>query len=117
MKKELLITLGLLVSSMVLAQNGGNCMSKCESQQPQTGRGSVHVAYQGKAIDQMVYEFMEEQGILGMTLAIVQAPYIPRIVGYGVTDFEKRQPCCRQDALAHRPCLAGVYRRCRDATI
>lgn len=24
-----------------------------------------------------------------MTLAIVQAPYIPRITGYGVTDFEK----------------------------
>ena len=53
------------------------------------GRGNVHVAYQGKAIDQMIYEFMEEQGVPGMTLAIVQAPYIPRVVGYGVTDFEK----------------------------
>lgn len=37
----------------------------------------MHVAYQGKAIDQMIYDFMEEQGIPGMTLAIVQAPYIP----------------------------------------
>lgn len=64
-------------------------MKKYENQLPQAGRGNVHVAYQGKAIDQMIYEFMEEQGIPGMTLAIVQAPYIPRVVGYGVTDFEK----------------------------
>lgn len=52
-------------------------MKKYENQLPQEGRGNVHVAYQGKAIDQMIYEFMEEQGIPGMTLAIVQAPYIP----------------------------------------
>ena len=64
-------------------------MKKYESQLPQEGRGNVRVAYQSKAIDQMIYEFMEEQGIPGMTLAIVQAPYIPRVVGYGVTDFEK----------------------------
>lgn len=64
-------------------------MKKYENQLPQEGRGNVHVAYQGKAIDQMIYEFMEEQGIPGMTLAIVQAPYIPRVAGYGVTDFEK----------------------------
>ena len=49
----------------------------------------LHVSYQGKAIDQMIYDFMEEQGIPGMTLAIVQAPYIPRVAGYGVTDLEK----------------------------
>lgn len=89
MKKELLILLGLLVTMTVPAQNGGNIMKKYENQLPQEGRGSVHVAYQGKAIDQMIYEFMEQQGIPGMTLAIVQAPYIPRVVGYGVTDFEK----------------------------
>ena len=28
----------------------------------------------------------------GMTLAIVQAPYIPRVVGYGVSDVEKGLP-------------------------
>lgn len=49
-------------------------MKKYENQLPQAGRGNVHVAYQGKAIDQMIYDFMEEQGIPGMTLAIVQAP-------------------------------------------
>ena len=79
----------MLISGAMLAQNGGTIMKKYEDQLPQAGRGNVHVAYQGKSIDQMIYEFMEEQGIPGMTLAIVQAPYIPRVVGYGVTDFKK----------------------------
>lgn len=89
MKKNLLILVALLTSATISAQNGGTIMKKYENQLPQTGRGNVHVAYQGKAIDQMIYDFMEEQGIPGMTLAIVQAPYIPRVVGYGVTDFTK----------------------------
>ena len=89
MKKNLLILVALLTSAMISAQNGGTIMKKYENQLPQAGRGNVHVAYQGKAIDQMIYDFMEEQGIPGMTLAIVQAPYIPRVVGYGVTDFTK----------------------------
>lgn len=89
MRNGLLILAGLLVSAMISAINGGENMKKFENQLTQEGRGSVHVAYQGQAIDQMIYEFMEEQGIPGMTLAIVQAPYIPRVVGYGVTDIEK----------------------------
>ncbi len=88
MKKNVLILTALLISGTILAQ-GGTIMKKYENQLPQAGRGNVHVAYQGKAIDQMIYDFMEEQGIPGMTLAIVQAPYIPRVAGYGVTDFEK----------------------------
>ena len=89
MRKNLLFLTALLMSGMIFAQRGESIMKKYENQLPQAGRGNVHVAYQGKAIDQMIYEFMEEQGIPGMTLAIVQAPYIPRVVGYGVTDFEK----------------------------
>lgn len=89
MKWSALILIELLISGTMLAQNGEIKMKKFENQLPNEGRGNVHVAYQGKAIDQMVYEFMEEEGIPGMTLAIVQAPYIPRVVGYGVTDFEK----------------------------
>lgn len=80
---------GLLISGTILAQDGGTSMKKYENQLTQEGRGNVHVAYQGKAIDQMIYEFMEEQGIPGLTLAIVQAPYIPRVVGYGLTDLKK----------------------------
>lgn len=89
MKKNLLTLASLLISGTISAQNGGTVMRKYESQLPQEGRGNVEVAYQGKSIDQMIYEFMEEEGIPGMTLAIVQAPYIPRVVGYGVTDLEK----------------------------
>lgn len=89
MRKKLLTLASMLISGAMLAQNGGTIMKKYEDQLPQAGRGNVHVAYQGKSIDQMIYEFMEEQGIPGMTLAIVQAPYIPRVVGYGVTDLKK----------------------------
>lgn len=86
--KKSLVLIGLLVSGMLAAQNGGTVMKQYQNQLPQEGRGNVHTAYLGKSIDQMIYEFMEEQGIPGMTLAIVQAPYIPRVVGYGVTDLE-----------------------------
>lgn len=88
MKKSLLFIVVLLMSGTMLAQNGGTKMKKYANQLPNGSRGDVQVAYQGKSIDQMIYEFMEEKGIPGMTLAIVQAPYIPRVVGYGLTDIE-----------------------------
>ena len=91
MKKNLLILVALLTSATISAQNGGTIMKKYENQLPQAGRGNVHVAYQGKAIDQMIYDFMEEQGIPGMTLAIVQAPYIP--VSYTHLLTEQHCPC------------------------
>lgn len=55
------------------------------------GRGSADVSYLGKSIDQMIWEFIEEKHIPGLTLAIVQAPYIPRVVGYGVSDVEQQR--------------------------
>ncbi len=54
-------------------------------------RGSRDVSYLGHTVDEMVYKFMEEQGIPGLTLAIVQAPYIPRVVGYGLSDPAQRR--------------------------
>lgn len=91
MRMSLFFIVELLISGTVLAQSGSINMKKYESQLPKGERGDVQVAYQGKSIDRMIYEFMEEQGIPGMTLAIVQAPYIPRVVGYGVTDIENRK--------------------------
>ena len=55
------------------------------------GRGSADVSYLGKGVDQMIWAFMEEKQIPGLTLAIVQAPYIPRVVGYGLSDVEQRR--------------------------
>ena len=60
MRKNLLFLTALLMSGMILAQRGESIMKKYENQLPQAGRGNVHVAYQGKAIDQMIYEFIEE---------------------------------------------------------
>ena len=52
-------------------------------------RGNPEVQFDGQTIDQMVAAFMKQHRIPGMTLAIVQAPYIPRVVGYGVSDVDK----------------------------
>lgn len=68
-----------------------NNMNMTTNQIPQEGRGSSKVAHLGRSIDQMIYEFMEAEGIPGLTLAIVQAPYIPRVVGYGVADLEEER--------------------------
>lgn len=54
-------------------------------------RGSADVTYLGQTVDQMILDFMREQDILGLTLAIVQAPYIPRVVGYGMSDTEGKR--------------------------
>lgn len=74
-----------------LANNNPANMSQDDSiavQLPSRGRGNSRVAYLDRSIDQLIYDFMEEEKIPGMTLAIVQAPYIPRIVGYGVSNAE-----------------------------
>lgn len=54
-------------------------------------RGDAQVAFEGKSIDQMVAEYMKEHDVPGMTLAIVQAPYITRVVGYGYAVKETKQ--------------------------
>lgn len=63
--------------------------SDAHIQLPASGRGDSRVAYLNQAMDQMIYDFMVDNHIPGMTLAIVQAPYIPRVVGYGLSDVQK----------------------------
>lgn len=87
--KITLILLSLLISGMMMGQNTTKSMKN--DQIPQEGRGSSKVAHLGRSIDQMIYEFMEKEGIPGLTLAIVQAPYIPRVVGYGTSDLEQNR--------------------------
>ncbi|WP_131779073.1 serine hydrolase [Legionella bozemanae] len=55
-----------------------------------TGRGDFHTLYRGQSVDDLIIEYMEENNIPGMSLAIVQAPYITRVVGYGFADTEKK---------------------------
>lgn len=46
-------------------------------------RGKPALQVRGQYIDQRIAEFMAKNEVPGMTMAIVQAPYIPRSVGYG----------------------------------
>lgn len=54
-------------------------------------RGSSDVSYLQHSVDEMISSFMEEKGIPGVSLAIVQAPYIPRVVGYGISDEKQKR--------------------------
>ncbi|KTD04961.1 serine hydrolase [Fluoribacter gormanii] len=56
-----------------------------------SGRGDIHTLYRGQSVDNLIIEYMEENNIPGMSLAIVQAPYITRVVGYGFADTEKKR--------------------------
>jgi CubicO group peptidase (beta-lactamase class C family) len=53
-------------------------------------RGNPRLSYGGQSIDDMIVEFMADQDVDGMALAIVQAPYIPRVAGYGIADRERK---------------------------
>jgi D-alanyl-D-alanine carboxypeptidase len=53
-------------------------------------RGNPAMAFAGQSIDAMIAEYMAENDVPGMALAIVQAPYIPRVTGYGVADRERK---------------------------
>lgn len=60
------------------------------SPQVMAQRGSPRMEFGGRSIDAMIADFMSENGIPGMALAIVQAPYIPRVTGYGLADTDKQ---------------------------
>ncbi len=51
-------------------------------------RGDFASIYRNRTIDDLVISFMETFNIPGLSLAIVQAPYIPRVVGYGLASLE-----------------------------
>ncbi|PQV49831.1 serine hydrolase [Paraburkholderia sp. BL21I4N1] len=53
-------------------------------------RGDARLEYYGQSIDTMIADFMQEKHISGMTMAIVEAPYIPRVAGYGESDTTKK---------------------------
>ncbi len=53
-------------------------------------RGDARLEYYGQSIDTMIADFMQEKHISGLTMAIVEAPYIPRVAGYGESDMSKK---------------------------
>lgn len=54
-------------------------------------RGNPQVEFMGETVDAMIAQYMKEHDVPGMTLAIVQAPYISRVVGYGVSTINTKQ--------------------------
>lgn len=70
----------LSVVGAVLALSGAPCLA-----QPADGpgRAKTTLSVRGKFVDQRIAEFMAKNDVPGLTMAIVQAPYIPRSAGYG----------------------------------
>src|SRR5262245_50006633 len=52
-------------------------------------RGDPVLQSHGVTIDQMIANFVRKHDLPGITMAIVEAPYIPRSAGYGVIDTQK----------------------------
>ncbi|MFC0407123.1 serine hydrolase [Roseomonas elaeocarpi] len=51
-------------------------------------RGEARLQDRGAYIDQLVADFIAAHQLPGLTMAIVQAPYIPRSAGYGKTSLD-----------------------------
>ncbi len=49
-------------------------------------RGGINNLYQGQSVDDIVIQYMEKNKIPGLAVSIVEAPYITRVVGYGLAD-------------------------------
>jgi CubicO group peptidase (beta-lactamase class C family)/uncharacterized protein (DUF302 family) len=54
-------------------------------------RGNPDVSFAGETVDRMIATFMKDHDVPGMAVAIVQAPYITRVTGYGLADAESRR--------------------------
>lgn len=56
----------------------------------QAARGNPDMSFEGGTVDSMIAAFMKEHDVPGMAVAIVQAPYITRVTGFGVADKDRR---------------------------
>lgn len=79
----------LLVTLLVLAAWGLPATVAVAHAQP-SARGNPDVQLAGQSIDAMIATFMKEHDVPGLSVAIVQAPYITRATGFGVSDTERR---------------------------
>ena len=57
---------------------------------PTAGRGNPSIQFAGESIDAMIGAFMRDHDVPGLTVAIVQAPYVTRATGFGVSDAARR---------------------------
>jgi CubicO group peptidase (beta-lactamase class C family) len=54
------------------------------------GRGSPTIEFAGRSVDTMIAAFMRDHDVPGLTVAIVQAPYVTRVTGFGVSNVARR---------------------------
>jgi CubicO group peptidase (beta-lactamase class C family)/uncharacterized protein (DUF302 family) len=80
----------LLASALALSLAFGTSVASAQNE-PASGyplfRGNPGLETHGKYIDELVADFIAKNHLPGLSMAIVQAPYIPRSAGYGVTSL------------------------------
>lgn len=54
-------------------------------------RGDIQQLYQGQSVDDMVIQFMLDNHIPGMSVSVIQTPYVTRNVGYGLADTDTKR--------------------------
>ena len=54
------------------------------------GRGNPDVSFDGQSVDQLIAAFVRVYDVPGISLAIVQAPYITRATGFGLADPQRK---------------------------
>jgi CubicO group peptidase (beta-lactamase class C family) len=72
-----------MVVVMALTTGISGNPARAQSGAAEAPRGKPALQTRGTFIDQRIAEFMEKHGVPGLSMAIVQAPYIPRSAGYG----------------------------------
>lgn len=78
-----------------------------EKYTPSEGRGNPKTAYLGKSVDDIIYDFMMKENIPGLVLSIVQAPYIPCVKGYGISDIKQKRLASTRTVWAIGPISQG----------
>lgn len=78
------ILLSASAVALALTLSIGPCAADSKDKPgPGAGRPQTALAVRGKFIDERIADFMAKNNLPGLTMAIVQAPYVPRSAGYG----------------------------------
>jgi len=74
------------VMSLIFSSSVALAQSEAPSGYP-LFRGNPNLETHGKYVDQLIADFIAKNHLPGISMAIVQAPYIPRSAGYGRTSM------------------------------
>lgn len=93
--------------SLPPTQEGSKNMKTEVKFTPSEGRGNPKTAYLGKSVDDIIYDFMLKENVPGLVLSIVQAPYIPCVKGYGISDIAQKRLASTRTVWAIGPISQG----------